>query len=49
MRKTDDKSSSWGPQKNKMAYYFAILEELVGQHAPNQATAEAKGGVTGTQ
>jgi hypothetical protein len=40
VKKTDDKSSSWGPQKNKMAYYFAVLEELVGQHAPNQAAID---------
>jgi hypothetical protein len=40
VQKTDDKSSGWGPQKNKMAYYFAILEELVGQHAPNHAAID---------
>jgi hypothetical protein len=44
VRKTDDKSSAWGPQKNKMAYSFAILEQLVDQHSPNGAASESKRG-----
>jgi hypothetical protein len=47
VHKTDDKYSAWGLQKNKMAYYFAVLEKLVDQHAPNGGTAEKKRG-TGT-
>lgn len=44
VRKTDDKSSGWGPQKNKMAYYFAILEGLVEQYSPNGSAAPPKKG-----
>lgn len=44
VRKTDDKSGGWGPQKSKMAYYFAILEELVEKHSPNGGVDESKRG-----
>jgi hypothetical protein len=36
--------SVWGPEKNKMAYYFAILTQLVEQHSPKQPALLAQPG-----
>jgi hypothetical protein len=40
VRKTSQENGTgpWGPQKNKMAYYFAILEQLVEQHTTERGT-----------
>ena len=42
VQKTSQKEGSgpWAPPKNKMAYYFAILEQLVEQHTPEDSTPE---------